>query len=89
MQQSVMQQGNGQDPIFLEVRDLLLRFRKTDVPITEQTEIAKDLNLDSLAVMDLMMELEDNFDVSIPLNLIPEITNVGQLASAIREVKGA
>jgi acyl carrier protein len=33
--------------------------------------------------MDLMMELEDRFDVSIPLNLVPEIATVGQLADTI------
>lgn len=76
------------DETFSEVHALLIRFRKSDKEITEQTEIATDLNLDSLAVMDLMMELEDKFDVSIPLNLIPEITNVGQLVSAIKEARG-
>lgn len=76
------------DPVLNEVSGLLTRFRKSDAPITESSEIAKDLNLDSLAVMDLMMELEDKFDVSIPLNMVPEIVTVGQLAQAIRDAKG-
>jgi acyl carrier protein len=42
------------------------------------------LKLDSLAVMDLMMELEEKFDVTIPLNLVAEIRTVGDLAEAIR-----
>jgi acyl carrier protein len=40
--------------------------------------------MDSLAVMDLMMELEDKFDVSIPLNQLAEIQTVGDLADAVR-----
>ncbi|TXH34842.1 MAG: acyl carrier protein [Rhodospirillaceae bacterium] len=63
------------------------RFRKGDAPITMDTDIAQDLNMDSLAVMDLMMELEDKFDVSIPLNMVPEIVSVGQLAQTILDSK--
>ena len=31
--------------------------------------------------------LEDKFDVSIPLNMVPEIATVGQLARAVRDSK--
>jgi acyl carrier protein len=33
--------------------------------------IAKDLTIDSLAIMDMVMELEDRFDVSIPMSVMP------------------
>ena len=71
------------DAIFAEIARLLERFRAGDGVITSQTVIAEDLTMDSLQVMDLMMELEDRFDVSIPLNLVPEIATVGQLADTI------
>jgi acyl carrier protein len=73
--------------VFAEVAQLMDRFRKGDAPITMDTDIAQDLNMDSLAVMDLMMELEDKFDVSIPLNMVPEIVTVGQLAQTILDSK--
>lgn len=73
--------------VFTEVAQLMDRFRKGDAPITMDTDIAQDLNMDSLAVMDLMMELEDKFDVSIPLNMVPEIVSVGQLAQTILDSK--
>ncbi|MDY0883136.1 acyl carrier protein [Dongia soli] len=73
--------------VFGEVAQLMDRFRKGDAPITMDTDIAQDLNMDSLAVMDLMMELEDKFDVSIPLNMVPEIVTVGQLAQTILDSK--
>lgn len=71
------------DGIFAEITRLLDRFRAGDGTITSETVIAEDLTMDSLQVMDLMMELEDRFDVSIPLNLVPEIATVGQLADTI------
>jgi acyl carrier protein len=71
------------DTVFTEIARLLERFRAGDKAITFDTVIAEDLTMDSLQVMDLMMELEDRFDVSIPLNLVPEIATVGQLADTI------
>jgi acyl carrier protein len=35
------------------------------------------------------MELEDKFDVSIPLNMVPEIVTVGQLAQTVLDSKKA
>ena len=48
-----------------------------------ETVIAKDLTIDSLAIMDMVMELEDRFDVSIPMSVIAEIHTVDQLADTI------
>jgi acyl carrier protein len=79
----------SRDVIFVEIARLLERFRAADASITAETVIAEDLTMDSLQVMDLMMELEDRFDVSIPLNLVPEIATVGQLADTIYASKAA
>jgi acyl carrier protein len=75
------------DTVFTEIARLLERFRAGDTAISYDTVIAEDLTMDSLQVMDLMMELEDRFDVSIPLNLVPEIATVGQLADTIHASK--
>ena len=79
----------SRDVIFIEIARLLERFRAGDASITTETVIAEDLTMDSLQVMDLMMEPEDRFDVSIPLNLVPEIATVGQLADTIYASKAA
>ena len=76
-----------EDPFLAEIITALQPFKKSDAPITAETDIARDLKLDSLAVMDLLMVLEDKFDVSIPLNMVAEITTVGQLAKAVRDEK--
>ena len=53
------------------------------VTITEDTSIVKDLGLDSLAVMNFIMALEDEYDISMPLDRIAEVDTVGDLARAV------
>ena len=73
--------------VLADVRQLLAdATRKKDVVVTEETVLARDLDLDSLAVMDVLMALEDKFDVSIPINHLPEIETVGDLASTIEKI---
>jgi acyl carrier protein len=55
----------------------------TDAPITSETNLARDLALDSLAAMDLLMDLETRFDVTIPINTLPNVETVGDLADLI------
>lgn len=71
---------------FEEIVKALETFRKDDRPIELHTDIALDLNLDSLAVMDLLMQIEERFDISIPLNLIPEIRTVADLTRVIDQL---
>ncbi len=66
---------------------VLQKFDKTGKTIQADTDIAAELDLDSLAVMDVIMELEDSLDISIPLNLIPDIRTVGDLAETIGQLK--
>ena len=70
--------------VIAEICDHLAPY-KTDEgqTITAATVISKDLTVDSLAVMDMVMELEDRYDVSIPMNLVVEIRTVGELADTI------
>ena len=77
----------GQSEAFAEIVRLLNPFRKGDAPITLDTDITRDLNVDSLAVMDMIMELEDRFDVSIPLNVVAETKTVRELADAVGQLR--
>ncbi len=45
--------------------------------ITENTDIRKDLGLNSLELVNLAVEIEDEFDVEIPDNEAMNITTVG------------
>ncbi|MFV3127816.1 acyl carrier protein [Niveispirillum sp. KHB5.9] len=66
----------------------LVKTLPTPVTITTETSITRDLGLDSLAVMDFVMVLEDKFDVSIPMERIAEVETIGDLARTISELRG-
>ena len=74
-----------------EIIELIIRmlepFNREASPITADTDITRDLSSHSLAVMDLVMDLEEKFDISIPLNLVPEIQTVADLAATIHRIK--
>lgn len=53
--------------------------------LTENTHIENDLGADSVDVIDLLMSLEDEFQVEIPDEAIDEIRTVGDLAAYIEE----
>jgi acyl carrier protein len=71
---------------FDEVVRVLEPFRRENSAITKDTDITADLDLDSLAVMNLLMQIEEKFDISIPLNLIPEMRTVGDLVQVIEQL---
>ncbi len=58
-------------------------------PITAETHILHDLNLDSVAVMDLVMALETRFDTVIPMDRLAEIETVGDLVRILSRVGSA
>jgi acyl carrier protein len=69
--------------VMAEICHHLAPFQTGEKPITGQTVIAKDLAIDSLAIMDMVMELEDRFDISIPMNIVAEIHTVDELADTV------
>ena len=75
------------DPLLQDVIELLDKFTEEDSPITGDHHLMDDLELDSVKVMELMMVLEDHFDVSIPLNILPNVNTVSDLANEIAKLK--
>lgn len=53
--------------------------------VTMDTNIEDDLGADSLDVVDMLMSLEDEFDVEIPDEEIENIRSVGELVAYIEE----
>ncbi|ARP50966.1 MULTISPECIES: acyl carrier protein [Caproicibacterium] len=53
--------------------------------ITADTNIADDLGADSLDVVDLLMSLEDEFDVEIPDEEIENLKTVGDVVNYLEE----
>jgi acyl carrier protein len=57
------------------------------VELSDTTNIINDLGLDSVAVMDFVMEVEDRLDISVPLDRIAEVETLGDLVATIRGLK--
>jgi acyl carrier protein len=69
--------------IFSEIRHLLAPYQVNGMPITGDTVICDGTTVDSLTVMDIIVDLEDRFDISIPMKQVAEIRTVNQLADTI------
>jgi len=74
----------------LTLREIGRSIEKTlgqKIEISETTNISRDLQIDSLALMNVVMELEDVFDLSIPLDRLAVVETAGDLSSLIKELR--
>jgi acyl carrier protein len=53
------------------------------VGITSDSDLIDDLGLESIKMMDLLMTLEDEYDLSIPINILMDVRTPGQLAASL------
>jgi acyl carrier protein len=77
------------DSIEASVIELLADRVPADTKVTSETRIAGDLGLDSVAVLDFIQDVEDRFDLSIPLERMAEVQTIGELSVAIQTLKRA
>jgi acyl carrier protein len=59
---------------------------KKSIELTETTRLVADIGLSSLEVMEFIEKIEDHFDISIPLNILPDVNTIGELAKKIGEL---
>ena len=57
------------------------------VEVTAESDIGRDLGVDSLTLMNIVMELEDVFELSIPIDRLADVETVGDLAALINELR--
>ena len=78
--------ANPVDKVEQVVRDAL-RVACPDIGEVEgSTHLASELGLDSAQVMDMIMEIEDHLDISIPVAMIAEARTLDQLCDSVRRV---
>jgi len=75
------------DLVYRRILQTLEPFNQHGVRLTPDTDIASELELDSIAVMDLVMEVEDAYDISFPINVISEIRTIRELTEAVHAIK--
>jgi acyl carrier protein len=59
---------------------------KKKLVLSENTALVADIGLSSLEVMEFIEKIEDHFDISIPLNILPDVNTIGDLARKVREL---
>jgi len=70
--------------VFEELCRLLEPFNGDGVDLKRDTDISTDLNIDSVAVMDFVMEVEDKYDIDIPLNDLSETRTLDDLIALVK-----
>ena len=68
-----------------DIYGLLEPYNKAGIELTPITDLAADLELDSVAAMNVMMEIEDKYEIDIPINLLSEITCPLDLAKLVKQ----
>lgn len=74
------------DEIYTPLCELLVPYVSTDKNINKDSLLVDDLGLDSVQTMEMLMDLEDRLDASIPLNVLPEVHTVDDLVQALQQV---
>jgi acyl carrier protein len=71
------------DEVQGEIVRLLQPFNPKDIEITPQTDLSADLLMDSVAAMNLVMEIEDRFEIDIPISLLPDVNSLQDLVDVV------
>ena len=71
--------------ITTQICALLAPHNKENVELKSTTDIPAELNIDSVGVLDFIMDVEDKFDVEIPMNVVAETRTVGDLVAVVQK----
>ena len=74
---------SASEDTFTTLCQLLEPFNAAKIVLTPETDISADLNIDSVSVMDFVMEVEDHFNIDIPLNVLSETRSIADLVKVV------
>jgi acyl carrier protein len=72
--------------VYARIIELIEPLNVKKVSLAESTSFAGDLEMDSLTVMDLVASMEDEWDIVMPLNMLPDLETIGQVADAVTKL---
>ncbi|BAZ93666.1 acyl carrier protein [Thiohalobacter thiocyanaticus] len=78
--------GNQYQEILQGLYGMLERFPTRNIDLQEQTDLVADMGLDSINVMELLQEIEDRFDIIVPLNVMSDVRTVQDLATQVQRL---
>lgn len=66
--------------------EILKRLSRRPIDPGPQSELLADLGFDSLQVLEVVGELEDHFNIAVPLNSLTHIRTVAEIAGEVRRL---
>ena len=73
------------DALYRDLCTIVQKYAPAEVELTPTTELSGDLNINSVAAMDLIMEVEDKFGIDIPMNLVSDLRSFQDLVDVVRQ----
>jgi acyl carrier protein len=70
------------------VLDALKHVSRRPIEPALDNDLVADLGFDSLQVLELVAELEDRFEISIPLDNVPATRSVAQVVAEVARLVG-
>jgi acyl carrier protein len=74
------------DTLLKQICELLDALVEEDIELREESDFVADLGFDSLKVMKLLEKVEDHYDVSIPLNILPDIQTIKDFVLQLEKI---
>ena len=66
---------------------ILQPFLKPGQTLNEDSELVAELGLTSLQVMMMIEQIEDDLDITVPLNILPDIRTIRDLALQLEKLQ--
>lgn len=66
-----------------EISRILAGFLKDPPPLRGETDLIADLDLESVQIMEFVMEVEDHYDIAIDLESLSNVHTVSELATVV------
>jgi acyl carrier protein len=81
--------ASNYDEIMKLLCDRLSSLTGSNIQIAPETNLISQLSIDSIKLLNLIMEIEDTFDVSIPINALTDVQTVRELVDLVHKIKSS
>jgi acyl carrier protein len=76
----------SKEDILDQLYRLVQPYCKEPIELGAETGLIDEMGLDSVKVMELMTDIEDHFDISVPLNILPNVYTLGDFAEQVQQL---
>jgi len=66
-----------------QLEQLLARHLESPADLNQETHLARDLGLESVQVMEFVVDIEDHYDISIDLKSLAAVRTIGDMTAAV------